>query len=227
MRRNRRTPQGDDDPNVAAQDQENLPVSIVKPDTVGRGVLVLQDDSMMKPAHPEDSIIKAQIPIRTALEPKEDKPAPLGQRSANTPMRPAPPPPPPKMSLLETATAAAGAAAASKTKRRRGHMTVNGKAYTQLDKIGKGGSGQVYRVMAENGKMLALKRVKLDEADEAAIMGYKGEIALLQKLQTEQRVIDLYDYQVDDEKQCLSVVSAIRPRTDHGHTNGMKASGDG
>lgn len=85
-------------------------------------------------------------------------------------------------------------------------MTVNGKTYTQLDKIGKGGSGQVYRVMAENGKLLALKRVKLDEADEAAILGYKGEIELLKQLQSETRVVDLYDWQVDEEKQCLSVV---------------------
>lgn len=206
MRRNRRTPQGDDDPNIAAQDQENLPVSIVKPDNGGRGILVAQDDSIVKPALREDSIMKAQVPARPAAEPREEKPAPLGQRSANTPMRPAPPPPPPKMTLLDTATKAAGAAA-TKQKRRRGHMTVNGKAYTQLDKLGKGGSAQVYRVMAENGKLLALKRVKLDGADEAAILGYKGEIELLQKLQNESRVINLYDYQVDEEKQCLSVVS--------------------
>lgn len=210
MRRNRRTPQGDDEPNIAAQDQENMPVSIIKPDNGGRGLLTAQDDSMMKPAIREDSMMKAQVPIRTALESKEDKPAPLGQRSTNTPMRPAPPPPPPKMSLVETATAAAGAAT-TKQKKRRGHMTVNGKVYTQLDKLGKGGSGQVYRVMAENGRLMALKRVKLEGLDEQAIMGFKGEIDLLQKVRNERRVVNLYDYQVDDEKQCLSMVRICTP----------------
>ncbi|KAF2099476.1 kinase-like protein [Rhizodiscina lignyota] len=196
MRRNRRTPQGDEEQRPPSQDQENIPVSIVKPDNGGRSVLVHRDDSVMKPENPG----------RQILVHRDEKPIPLAQVSANTPMRPAPPPPPPpKMSILETATAVAGAGA-TKQKRRRGHMTVNGKTYTQLDKIGKGGSGQVYRVMAENGKLLALKRVKLDEADEAAILGYKGEIELLKKLQSEARVIDLYDWQVDEEKQCLSVL---------------------
>jgi len=108
------------------------------------------------------------------------------------------------MSVLEAATAQAGAAT-TKT-RRRNHMKVNGKVYTQMGKIGRGGSSDVYRVMAENCKMFALKRVKLEDADESAVRGYKGEIELLRKLDKVDRVVQLYDWQVDEEKCSLSVV---------------------
>lgn len=64
----------------------------------------------------------------------------------------------------------------------------------------------MYQVMAENSKMFALKRVKLEGADEAAIAGYKGEIELLKKLENVDRVVRLIDYQIDEEKQCLYVV---------------------
>jgi serine/threonine-protein kinase TTK/MPS1 len=67
----------------------------------------------------------------------------------------------------------------------------------------------VYRVMAENFKLLALKRVKLEDADEAAVRGYKGEIDLLQKLKNVDRVVRLYDWEVDEQRQVLSVVSYL------------------
>ena len=78
-----------------------------------------------------------------------------------------------------------------------------------MDRIGKGGSSVVMRVMAENYKLLALKRVKLDDADEAAVRGYKGEIDLLGKLKNVERVVRLYDYEVDNDRQILHVVSQL------------------
>lgn len=96
-------------------------------------------------------------------------------------------------------------------------MKVNGKVYTQMGKIGRGGSSDVYRVMAENCKMFALKRVKLEDADESAVRGYKGEIELLRKLDKVDRVVQLYDWQVDEEKCCLSVVSTL-PKAPHTQT---------
>lgn len=75
-----------------------------------------------------------------------------------------------------------------------------------MDRIGKGGSSVVMRVMAENFKLLALKRVKLDDADEAAVIGYKGEIDLLEKLKNVERVVKLYDWELDNERQILHVV---------------------
>ena len=85
---------------------------------------------------------------------------------------------------------------------------VNGKSYRRLDAIGKGGSSKVYKVMAENFKIFAMKKVTFTEQDgEAAIRGYKGEIDLLRKLAGEERVIRLFDYELNDEKGVLTMVS--------------------
>jgi serine/threonine protein kinase len=114
------------------------------------------------------------------------------------------------MSVLEAATKVAGASTAKKQPRRV-HYVINGKSYRQLERCGKGGSAEVYRVMAENGKPFALKKVRLHGADSAAIAGYKGEIELLKQLQDHDRVVHLYDYMVDEEKQCLFIVSDHAP----------------
>ena len=130
----------------------------------------------------------------------------LASRSQNTPHRPAPPPPP-KMTVLETATATAGAASASQARKKRNqYMSVNGKFFTRMNCIGRGGSSKVYRVMAENYKVFALKRVTLEDQDEHAIRGYKGEIDLLCKLEKVDRVVNLLDFEINEEKQTLSVL---------------------
>lgn len=128
----------------------------------------------------------------------------LGPRSQNTPHRPAPPPP--KMTVLETATATAGAASASQSRKKRNYISVNGKIFTRMDCIGRGGSSKVYRVMAENYKVFALKRVTLEDQDENAIRGYKGEIDLLRKLENVDRVVRLFDWEINEEKRTLSVL---------------------
>ena len=126
---------------------------------------------------------------------------PLAPRSQNTPHRVAPAPPP-KMSVLEAATSNAG----STRSKKRVAWSVNGKLFTRLDCIGRGGSSRVYRVMAENYKMFALKRVNLEEADAASITGYKGEIDLLRRLENVERVVRLFDYEINDEKGELKVL---------------------
>jgi serine/threonine-protein kinase TTK/MPS1 len=216
MRRLRRTPQSEEE-HPPSQDQENLPVSVVKaehpnvPDSVLKmtdSVMKVRDERDMQPAPQHQSPLQRhQSP---AQRPTQERPIPLQSISANTPRRPAPPPPP-KMSVLETATAAAGAATTTKQRERkkRSTLAVNGKHYSQMDRIGRGGSSAVYRVMAENFKLLALKRVKLEDADEAAVRGYKGEIDLLQKLKNVERVVRLYDWEVDEQRQILSVVCPI------------------
>ncbi|EHK99263.1 putative Serine/threonine-protein kinase mph1 [Glarea lozoyensis 74030] len=111
------------------------------------------------------------------------------------------------MSLLDAATRPAGAATASSRSRNR--VKVNGKIFTRLDCVGRGGSARVYRVMAENSTFYALKKVNLEDADEAAVQGFKGEIDLLEKLKGEERVIRLYDYEMNDEKGVLSVLMEL------------------
>ena len=141
--------------------------------------------------------------INTPATVSPSRPA-LAARSQNTPLRPAPPPP--KMTVLETATATAGAASASQSKKKRNYISINGKLFTRMDCIGRGGSSKVYRVMAENFKVFALKRVTLEDQDEAAIRGYKGEIDLLRKLENVERVIRLFDWEVNEERHTLSVL---------------------
>ena len=141
--------------------------------------------------------------IQTPAIPSPPRPA-LAARSQNTPHRPAPPPP--KMTMLETATANAGAASASQAKKKRNYISVNGKLFTRMDCIGRGGSSKVYRVMAENFKVFALKRVTLEDQDELAIRGYKGEIDLLKKLEKVDRVVTLLDWEINEERHTLSVL---------------------
>ena len=177
-------------------DQENEPPPTFKRNKVNG--LDLLDKIQKVTVLPDEKMLGATpvtvSPVRKALAP----------RSQNTPLRPAPPPP--KMSMLETATAAAGAASASQSRKKRSHISVNGKLFTRLDKIGRGGSSMVYKVMAENYKMFALKRVNLEDADEVSIRGYKGEIELLRKLEHVERVVRLFDWEVNDERRTLSVL---------------------
>ncbi|KAI5306401.1 Dual-specificity kinase, spindle pole body (SPB) duplication and spindle checkpoint function [Ascosphaera pollenicola] len=165
-------------------------------------------DKQVKPVSSyehEDKIRQHEI-LQEQLE-AQDSPRrqPLGAKSNNapTPLRAAPPPPPPKMSVLETATAPAGG---MQNRKKRVQVTVNRKPFTRLDCIGRGGSGRVYRVMAENCKIFALKRVNLADVDPIALQGYKGEISLLKKLENVERVVRLYDFELNQEKQILSVL---------------------
>ncbi|KAJ0114317.1 hypothetical protein J7T55_010706 [Diaporthe amygdali] len=150
--------------------------------------------------------------IPRAVSPERPILASLSQNVQKTPhvvipmQRPAPPPPP-KMSVLDAATATGGAATAKEAAKKRSIiLKVNGRSYQRVDCIGRGGSAKVYRVTAENGKMFALKRVNIENADETMLKGYKGEISLLQKLTNVERVIQLYDFELNEEKHVLSVL---------------------
>lgn len=182
----------------AASDQENMPPPTFKRNKdrdfkmMGRVEKVSLDE---KPR----TVAETPVPIPAHQSPRRA----LAPMSNNTPARPAPPPPP-KMSVLDAATKTAGAS--STRKKKRSHILVNGKLFTQMNKVGKGGSSDVYCVMAENYKLFALKKVKLEDCDETAMRGFKGEIDLLEKLKDVDRVVRLFDWELDNEKQILSVL---------------------
>lgn len=158
----------------------------------------------------EQSAVKASSrpmsPRMGSMRPTSPERKPLTSLNQNTPRRAAPAPPP-KMSMLEAATSTAGAATTQQASRKRNYMKVNGKYYTRIDSLGRGGSAKVYRVAADNGKMFALKRVSTENADPMTIRGFKGEIDLLKKLNSVDRVISLIDWEMNEEKQALSLVS--------------------
>ncbi|KAK4199565.1 kinase-like domain-containing protein [Triangularia verruculosa] len=171
-------------------------------------VISLLDDTKepIKPIQPLVSDVRANAPPPRATSPDRKV---LAQKSENTPRRAAPPPPP-KMSVLDAATSNAGAATTTQAaKKRQVMLRVNGRTYTRIDCIGRGGSGKVYRVSAENGKMFALKRVSLESADENTVRGFKGEIDLLKRLHGVDRVIQLIDHELNIEKQLLSVLMEV------------------
>ncbi|KAI1275990.1 kinase-like domain-containing protein [Xylaria sp. FL0933] len=178
-------------------DQENEAPPTFKREKPAGGLLPEID--LAKP------VVRLTSTEANALRPLSPERKPLGSLSQNTPRR-AVPPPPPKMSILDAATSTAGAATTAQAAKRRNYMKVNGKCYTRIDSLGRGGSGKVYRVAADNGKMFALKRVSIENADENTVKGYKGEIDLLKKLTKVERVITLFDYEMNDEKQVLSLV---------------------
>ncbi|KXH63934.1 hypothetical protein CNYM01_11186 [Colletotrichum nymphaeae SA-01] len=182
----------------SSHDQENEPVSIVRstrPTAIKPAEMVMEK-VVRRSINPE----AAQQ--RPAASPERK---PLASLANNTPRRAAPPPPP-KMSVLDAATTSAGAATTTQGKQRRNILRVNGKSYTRLDCLGRGGSAKVYRVTAENGAMFALKRVSLENADELTVRGYKGEIDLLGKLRGNERVINLFDYEMNSEKKMLTLL---------------------
>ncbi|KTW29349.1 hypothetical protein T552_01304 [Pneumocystis carinii B80] len=86
---------------------------------------------------------------------------------------------------------------------------VNSKPYNRLDLIGRGGTSKVFRVMDQNHKMFALKKVHFDKADKSAIVNFKDEIELLKKLSGHERIIKLYDSEINDTKGYLMMILEI------------------
>lgn len=86
---------------------------------------------------------------------------------------------------------------------------VNSRPYNRLDLIGRGGSSKVFRVMDQNNKMFALKKVHFDKADKNAIINFKDEIELLKKLSGHERIIKLYDSEINDTKGYLTMILEI------------------
>ncbi|KAJ8315027.1 hypothetical protein KUTeg_007177 [Tegillarca granosa] len=58
-------------------------------------------------------------------------------------------------------------------------LEVNGQQYAVLKLIGRGGSSKVYKVFDSALKTKAIKVVKLDDADEQTVNGYKNEISII------------------------------------------------
>ena len=62
--------------------------------------------------------------------------------------------------------------------------------------LGKGGSSRVFRVVNSANEIYAIKRVALDKTDDETLAGYMNEIALLRRLEGNNRIIRLLDSEV-------------------------------
>jgi serine/threonine-protein kinase TTK/MPS1 len=87
---------------------------------------------------------------------------------------------------------------------------INGKTYHKLEIVGKGGSGKVYKVIGEDLKIYALKRVKFNPEDTRAVESYKNEINLLRSLKDKPNIIQMYDCSEDYDTGILFMVSFLK-----------------
>mmetsp|Transcript_43343 Transcript_43343/g.76015 ORF Transcript_43343/g.76015 Transcript_43343/m.76015 type:complete len:730 (+) Transcript_43343:645-2834(+) len=88
-------------------------------------------------------------------------------------------------------------------------IRVENEPYVKLGVIGKGGSCKVYRALSRNCDVVALKKVKLDGLNKAAIDGYANEIALLKRLKGNPAIIQLYSAEVDLERKSILLVMEV------------------
>ena len=78
--------------------------------------------------------------------------------------------------------------------------------YTKLECVGKGGSSKVYKVMAPNKKIFALKRIRLNGRDAEAATGFLDEITLLTRLKGKSNIIQLIDSEVHKKDGIIYMV---------------------
>ncbi|EFX66046.1 hypothetical protein DAPPUDRAFT_332607 [Daphnia pulex] len=79
-------------------------------------------------------------------------------------------------------------------------IAVNGKVYSVMKPLGRGGSSVVYQVELE------ILLVRLDSVDEVTAEGYINEIRLLKQLQGLPRVVRLLEYEYNEEEEKLLLV---------------------
>jgi len=85
-------------------------------------------------------------------------------------------------------------------------VTVRNIRYTKLECVGRGGSSKVYKVMAPNKKIFALKRIRLNGCEAEAASGFLDEITLLTKLRGKSNIIQLIDSEVHKVQNLIYVV---------------------
>ncbi|KAI9591745.1 kinase-like domain-containing protein [Syncephalis fuscata] len=101
------------------------------------------------------------------------------------------------------ANTAANAATTAAVASNNSTFTINTRTFSRISVIGKGGSSKVFKVMAPNNRIFALKRVTLRKADQATIEGYLNEINLLKRLANQEYIIKLADWEYDTERKLM------------------------
>lgn len=85
-------------------------------------------------------------------------------------------------------------------------ISVKDHLYLAVQKIGKGGSSKVYKVLSSDGQVYALKVVNLSNAGPEAVESFVNEIHLLTMLQGSERIINLVDSDIDKSNKRISIV---------------------
>jgi Protein kinase domain len=96
-------------------------------------------------------------------------------------------------------------------------IVVRSISYTKLECVGRGGSSKVYKVMAPNRKIFALKRIRLNGRDTEAANGFLDEITLLNKLRGKANIIQLVDAEVSQSRCMTMIVISTSALQIHNH----------
>lgn len=100
--------------------------------------------------------------------------------------------------------------AAPVQKRAPGTVTVQGKTYTRMGLLGRGGSSKVFRVCDKDHLVYALKKIDLGRgADSETYQAFLNEISLLEALRGHDRIIQLVAHEVNEVKKSLIMVMEI------------------
>lgn len=95
-------------------------------------------------------------------------------------------------------------------KRAPGTVTVQGKTYTRMGLLGRGGSSKVFRVCDKDHLVYALKKIDLGRgADSETYQAFLNEISLLEALRGHDRIIQLVAHEVNEVKRSLIMVMEI------------------
>ncbi|KAI7845303.1 hypothetical protein COHA_001145 [Chlorella ohadii] len=175
-----------------------------------------------RPAGPRVQIdgagnVAVMRPSSAGVKPLPVPPPPPPALAEAVPAAPAVPrvpmgPPPPKQA--RPAAAAVPAAVPQQQQARPGRrvvedentVTVKDIVYTKLECVGRGGSSKVYKVMAPNRKIFALKRIRLQGRDAEAATGFLDEIKLLNSLAGRSNIIQLIDSEVHRSEGLIYMV---------------------
>lgn len=79
-------------------------------------------------------------------------------------------------------------------------ITINGYDYTILDRLGQGGFSKVYKCRDKTGDIRALKYVDLSYVDANSREGIENEIEHLKNLRNERNIIQMYNYEIQQNK---------------------------
>jgi hypothetical protein len=89
----------------------------------------------------------------------------------------------------------------------RNAVSVDGATYAKLALVGRGGSSKVFRVLSSDGRVLALKRIRLrgQEIDHS-FAGYANEITLLRRLAGKPGIVRLFAADVQQTTGSIHMV---------------------
>ncbi|KAI8388460.1 kinase-like domain-containing protein [Radiomyces spectabilis] len=89
-------------------------------------------------------------------------------------------------------------------------VSVNNKAYSIIEKIAKGGSSFVFKVLSHRDhKNYALKAVPLEGIDQNTTRMYTNEIKLLISLRANPRIVQIFDYEISERHNALFVIMEL------------------